>query len=130
MSPHSHPAIVLFAHGARDPEWATPFAGIKARVERELPGVPVVLSFLELMPPTLDEAIAGLVRNGADSIDVVPVFMARAGHVKRDLPLLVDALRRAYPGVAIRLAQTAGEADPVMDAIARWVVSLAQQPGA
>lgn len=130
MSPRSHSAIVLFAHGARDPEWAQPFAGIRARVERALPGVPVALAFLEFMPPTLDEAVEALIAEGARSIDVVPVFMARAGHVKRDLPLLVDALCRAHAGVAIRLAQAAGEAEPVMDAIASWIVSLAQRPSA
>lgn len=124
MRPPSHPAVVLFSHGARDPEWAQPFAGIRARVESTLPGVPVALAFLEFMAPTLDEAVDTLVADGADSIDIVPVFMARAGHVKRDLPLLVDALRRTHPGVAIRLAPAAGEAEPVMTAIAGWVASL------
>jgi sirohydrochlorin cobaltochelatase len=130
MSARSHPAIILFAHGARDPEWAQPLAGIKGRIERTLPDVPVALAYLELMSPTLDQAVEALVADGADSIDVVPVFMARAGHVKRDLPLLIDALKSAHPSVAIHLAPAVGEADAVMDAIAHWVVSLAQRPSA
>jgi sirohydrochlorin cobaltochelatase len=130
MTHRQHSAIVLFAHGARDPDWARPFEDIKARIERELPGIPVVLAFLELMSPTLDQAVDALVADGADVIDVVPVFMARAGHVKRDLPLLMQALRGAHPRVSIRLAPAVGEADPVMDAIAGWVVSLAHRPTA
>lgn len=130
MSSPSHAAIVLFAHGARDPDWARPFEGIKARIERELPGVPVVLAFLEFMPPTLDQAVDALVADGAGVIDVVPVFMARAGHVKRDLPLVMEALRGVHPRVSIRLAPAVGEADPVMDAIASWVVSLVHRPTA
>ena len=130
MSPPLHSAIVLFAHGARDPEWAKPFEGIKARIERELPGVPVALAFLEFMSPTLDQAVDALVADGAKVIDVVPVFMARAGHVKRDLPLLVDALHGTHPRVSIRLAPAVGEAEPVMDAIAGWVVALANRPPA
>jgi sirohydrochlorin cobaltochelatase len=130
MTARPHPAIVLFAHGARDPEWAAPFQGIKARVERELPGVPVALAFLEFMSPTLDQAVEAFVASGVDSIDVVPIFMARAGHLKRDLPLLVDALKSAHPRLAIRLAPAVGEVGPVMDAIARWVVCHVQQPSA
>ncbi len=44
-------AIVLFAHGARDPEWAQPFEKMRARIQERLPGTPVVLAFLELMQP-------------------------------------------------------------------------------
>jgi sirohydrochlorin cobaltochelatase len=130
MNPRPHSAIVLFAHGARDPEWAKPFAAVKTRIERELPGVPVALAFLEFMSPTLDQAVDVLVAGGADMIDVVPVFMARAGHVKRDLPLLVEALRGAHPRVSIRLAPAVGEVGPVIDAIAGWVVALARRPSA
>ncbi len=130
MNPASRSAVVLLAHGARDPDWAQPLAGIKTRVERTLPGVTVVLAFLEFISPTLDQAVDALIADGVGVIDIVPVFIARAGHVKRDVPLLVAALERAHPGVAIRLAEAVGEAEPVMDAIAHWVVSLAQRPGA
>jgi sirohydrochlorin cobaltochelatase len=123
-------AIVLFAHGARDADWARPLEGIKTRVERQLPGVPVSLAFLEFMSPSLDAAVSALVAQGSRAIDIVPVFMARAGHVKRDLPLLVDALRSEHPQVSIRLSPAVGEADPVMEAIARWIVTNAQQHGA
>ena len=40
-------ALVLFAHGSRDPEWARPFEALRARLERRLPATPVVLAFLE-----------------------------------------------------------------------------------
>lgn len=127
MNPASRSAVVLLAHGARDPEWAQPLAGIKARVEHALPDVTVVLAFLEFLSPSLDQAVDALVADGAGVIDIVPVFIARAGHVKRDVPILVAQLQRAHPAVAIRLAEAVGEAHPVMDAIARWVVALTQR---
>ena len=34
-------AIVLFAHGARDPRWAEPFEAVAARVRATAPGCPV-----------------------------------------------------------------------------------------
>jgi sirohydrochlorin cobaltochelatase len=122
-------AVVLLGHGARDPEWARPIESIKARVERALPGTAVRLAFLEFMPPTLDHTVGALVAEGARVVEVVPVFIASAGHVKRDLPLLAAELERVYPGVTIRLADAVGEAEPVMDAIAHWIASLSARPG-
>jgi len=127
MPPVPRSAVVLLAHGARDPEWAQPLSGIKLRVERALPGTQVVLAYLEFIPPTLDQAVDAVISDGASVIDVVPVFIARAGHVKRDVPLLVADLARAHPAVTIRLAEAVGEAEPVMDAIAHWVVSITGQ---
>jgi len=53
--------IVLFAHGARDPEWSRPFEAICARVRSSRPEYPIALAYLEMMSPTLEEAIAGLI---------------------------------------------------------------------
>jgi len=123
-------AIVLFAHGARDPEWARPFEAIKALVEQRLPGASVTLAFLEFMSPSLDAAVESLIAKGARRIDVIPAFMAQGGHVKRDVPLILDALRARHAGVTITLAPAVGEAAPVIHAIAGWVIERAQHPGA
>ena len=52
--------ILLFAHGARDPAWATPFHTIAAHMRQESGGRPVALAFLELMTPSLHDAAAEL----------------------------------------------------------------------
>ena len=91
-------AIVLFAHGARDPRWAEPFEAVAARVRAAAPGCPVVLAFLELMAPPLGDAVERLVAAGATRVDVVPLFLGTGGHLRQDLPPLVDALRAAHPG--------------------------------
>ena len=127
MSTTASSAIVLIAHGARDPDWRQPFEAIKARIEQRLPGARVALAFLEFMAPPLDAAVDALVDEGAQRIVVIPVFMAQGGHVKRDVPLILDALRARHPGVTILLAPAVGEADAVLDAIASWAIGLAQQ---
>ena len=86
-------AIVLFAHGARDARWAEPFEAVAARVRAAAPECDVALAFLELMTPALGDAVGGLVAAGATRIDVVPLFLGTGGHLRRDLPPLVDALR-------------------------------------
>jgi sirohydrochlorin cobaltochelatase len=116
---------VLFAHGARDPRWAEPFEAIAARVRAALPGGLVALAFLELMAPTLADAVAGLVAEGATAIEIVPLFLGTGGHVRNDLPLLVDALRRAHPTLALQLHPAIGEHASVVAAMARAAIEAA-----
>ena len=118
-------AIVLFAHGARDPRWAEPFEAVAARVRAGAPGCQVVIAFLELMPPTLGEAVDTLVADGASRIDVVPLFLGTGGHLRKDLPPLVDAQRARHGAVAIHLHAAIGEHVEVVDAMARAAVAAA-----
>lgn len=116
-------AVILFGHGARNAEWAEPFHSIRAAMVALAPEVPVVLGFLELMQPSLEEAIDGLVKAGADDITVVPIFMAAGSHVKKDLPQrAADAMDR-HPGLTIRLVPPVGEAVPVIAAMAAYALN-------
>ena len=112
-------SLVLFAHGARDPRWAEPFEAVAERVRAAAPDLPVVLAYLELMAPTLDEAVDGAVDGGATTVDIVPLFLGTGGHLRHDLPPLVDALRSAHPDVTIRLHAAIGEHAAVSEAMAR-----------
>jgi sirohydrochlorin cobaltochelatase len=121
-------ALILFAHGARDPRWAAPFERLRLIAQAALPATDVSLAFLELMSPRLPEAMARLVQNGCEKVSLVPVFLGQGGHVLRDLPLLVDELRGTYPGLEISVAPAVGEDAAVLDAIARYCVSSVEDP--
>jgi sirohydrochlorin cobaltochelatase len=113
--------LVLFGHGARDARWAEPFERLAQRL-RAARGAdaPVTLAFLELMTPSLPDAIAALVAQGCDAVTVIPVFFGQGGHVRRDLPQLLDACRAVHPGLALDCASAVGEDDAVLDAIAAY----------
>ena len=117
-------AIVLFAHGARDPEWAEPFVVIRERVRALRPGTPVELAYLEFMAPALDEAVAALAAAGASRIGVVPLFMAQGGHLRREVPLMIERLRARHPGAEIVLSPPIGSSPELLDAIAAWAARV------
>lgn len=106
---------MLFAHGSREPGWALPFERLAQMLAEENR---VALAFLELMRPSLPEAIAALAREGATAVRVVPVFLAAGGHVKRDLPRLVAEARAAHPSLHIEVDAPIGEQPAVLQAIA------------
>lgn len=112
--------IVLFGHGARDARWREPFDRLHAKLSALEPDCAVRLAFLELMAPTLGEAIDELVATGVATVTVVPVFFGQGGHLRRDFPALVDAIRARHPAVDIRTATAVGEVDSVLDAIADY----------
>lgn len=78
----------------------------------------MALAYLERMRPTLEEAVAQLIAEGARRIRVVPVFLAAGGHLIDDLPHLVARLREQHPGAAIEVAAPIGEQPRVIEAIA------------
>lgn len=108
-------ALILFAHGSRDPQWAAPFAALRAALAARYD---VELAYLELMAPTLDEAVARLAARGALRIRVVPVFLGQGAHLKRDLPALAAAAGARHRGVALELEPAIGEQPAIIAALA------------
>ncbi len=115
-------ALVLFAHGARDPRWATPFKKLQAISQQQLPATQVELAFLELMEPRLPDTVDRLAAAGCERIRVVPVFLGQGGHVLRDLPPMIDELRSRHPQLQLSVADAVGENPAVLDAIAAYCV--------
>ncbi|MCB1982279.1 MAG: CbiX/SirB N-terminal domain-containing protein [Rhodoferax sp.] len=119
-----HRGLVLFAHGARDPRWAAPFEAVAARVRAHRPGVEVRLAYLDLMQPDLPTAGAELAAAGCGHVGVLPLFLGAGGHVREDLPRLLDALRAAHPGVQWVLHPPLGELPAFVDAMAVAALDL------
>lgn len=116
-------AMVLFAHGARDPRWAEPFRRLQAIVQAQAPDLVVSLAFLELMSPRLPELAVELAADGIADVTVVPVFLGQGGHVMRDLPVIVDELKQSFPEMTFRIAGAVGEDDSVLNAMAAYCLS-------
>jgi sirohydrochlorin cobaltochelatase len=72
-------AIILFAHGSRDPLWRKPIEAVGERIRAEQPGLPVRCAYLELCEPSLPDAAQALVHeitnttnSIAKTLDFVP----------------------------------------------------------
>lgn len=109
--------IVLFGHGARDARWREPFDRLAALWKAQHPNVLVELAFLELMQPSLEEAIASHVASGATEVIVVPVFFGQGGHLRNDFPVLLSACQEKFPNVQLSATPAVGEDEAVLQAI-------------
>ncbi len=115
--------LILFAHGARDARWAEPFDAVARRVREQAGSTLVRLAFLELMTPSLAQAGGELAEAGCTRVDVVPLFLGVGGHLRKDLPALVDALVAAWPGVRWQLHGAVGEDPALIEAMASIAAS-------
>jgi Uncharacterized conserved protein len=117
--------IILFAHGSRSPNWAEPFERIQQRVAAQRPDARVALAYLELISPNLHDAIDALVAQAVDRISIVPLFLATGGHLKSDLPRLVDEAVERHPRLRVRVLPPIGESEAMLQAIADWAAAAA-----
>ncbi len=119
-------AILLLAHGARDPRWAAPFEVMAKRIATLAPDRAVRLSYLDFLPPDLATAGKQLVQEGCDRIDIVPLFLGSGGHVRNDVPRLVGELQALNPSVTWTLHPAIGELSEVIEAMAQAALGLAR----
>jgi len=110
-------AIILFGHGARDSRWREPFDRLASLWREQHSATPVQLAFLEMMQPSLEEAVASLVDGGATQITIVPVFFGQGGHLRNDFPVLLDACKEKFPQTSLSATPAVGEDLSVLQAI-------------
>ena len=121
---NSNSALLLFAHGSSDPGWAAPFVQLKTSIQARDASKIVELAFLERMQPSFDEAVANLQKQGVSEITVAPIFLAIGGHMRKDLPALIEATHQRT-GIAFRVLPALGESDEMIEFIATWVLATA-----
>ncbi len=110
--------LLLFAHGARDAAWARPFEAVAERLRAARPDTPVALAYLEFMSPNIADAADSLVRAGCRTVHVLPMFLGTGGHVRRDIPPLLESLRERHgAGLTWQLHPSLGEHESVLQAM-------------
>ena len=102
-------AIILFAHGSRDPLWHRPIEAVARQIQSLSPNVPVRCAYLELSRPDLGHAVEDLLQAGVLRIRILPLFLGVGRHAREDLPLLMRDLQAEHPLVVFELLDAVGE---------------------
>jgi sirohydrochlorin cobaltochelatase len=104
--------LILVAHGSRDPYWRSSLETLAEMVSARMPSEEVRVVFMQFDGPTLPDVVEEAARSGQPStLRLLPLFMASAGHVDKDIKPLVDELARAHPAVRLELMTPVGEDD-------------------
>jgi len=101
--------LILVAHGSRDPLWRGSVETLAERVSAQMPSEEVRVAFMQFEGPTLTEVVEEVTRSGNTSLRLLPLFIASAGHVDKDIKPLVADLAKAHPAVKLELMTPVGE---------------------
>lgn len=116
-------AIILLAHGSRDPVWRGCVDNVAQRVQALDAQAIVRCAFLEWSTPDLPCVAKELAATPATVWVVVPLFLGLGKHAREDLPRLVEQLRHDYPAVTICCRPSVGEESRVIDLLAKIALS-------
>lgn len=109
-------ALILLAHGSRDPHWRAPFDSLEASLA-ERASTTLRLAYMELCEPSLETTVAELYTQGITRADILPLFFAAGRHLREDVPGQIDALHRHHPAMRLTLLAPVGEHPAFVDAL-------------
>jgi sirohydrochlorin cobaltochelatase len=116
----AEPALLIVGHGTRDTTGAEEFRRFVARVGGRLAprGIAAAGGFIELSPPPLAEAVAGLVEAGHTRLAAVPLMLVPAGHAKGDIPAALRREQERHPGMRYSYGRPLGPHPVLLDLLA------------
>jgi len=93
--------VMVCGHGSRDVEAISEFQTVAAGIEARLPHYPVASGFLEFARPILRTGLDRLYGEGVRHILAIPGMLFAAGHVKNDIPSVLNTYAAERPGLRI-----------------------------
>jgi sirohydrochlorin cobaltochelatase len=106
--PSSRPAVLLIGHGTRLAAGVAEFHSLAEQLRQALPDRGCLAGFLELVEPSVPEALARLWQQGHRRVTALPALLLAAGHVKNDIPFILNAFQAEHPEMSITFGADLG----------------------
>ncbi|WP_415949004.1 sirohydrochlorin chelatase [Streptomyces sp. KLOTTS4A1] len=123
------PALLVVAHGSRDPRHAASVHALVGRLRAERPGLRVETGFLDFNAPSVPRVLERLAAEGARDVVALPLLLTRAFHAKADIPAVLDEAGARLPQLRIRQAEVLGPSPLLVDALERRLYEAGLTPG-
>ncbi len=104
----SPPAVLLIGHGTRLAAGVAEFHALADQLQQALPDRTCLAGFLELVEPSLPAALEQLRQQGFQRVTALPALLMAAGHVKNDIPVILNAFQAAHPEMMITFGADLG----------------------
>ncbi|MCC6134749.1 MAG: sirohydrochlorin chelatase [Candidatus Contendobacter sp.] len=104
----SPPAVLLIGHGTRRAAGVAEFHQLAEQLRQALPERKCLSGFLELVDPSVPEALETLWQEGFRRITALPALLLAAGHIKNDIPVILNAFQAEHPGLEITFGADLG----------------------
>ncbi len=102
------PAVLLIGHGTRRAAGVAEFHRLAEQIREALPNRTCLAGFLELVEPDVPTALEQLRQQGFRRIIALPALLLAAGHIKNDIPAILNAFQAQHPEMRITLGADLG----------------------
>ena len=108
-------AVVLVDHGSRRAGANRQLEALCGKLAERVPGCLVEPAHMEILGPSIADAVAACVAEGALEIVVQPHFLGPGRHTIEDIPRLVAEEAARHPEVSFRIGEPLGIDDAMVD---------------
>jgi ferredoxin len=110
-------ALILVDHGSRRAEAHAHAEWLAAQVRARRPDLAVHVAHLELAEPSIGQAVARAVAEGARELVIHPLLLVPGRHLGEDLPEQVRAATAGHAGLSVRITEPLGGQPGLADLI-------------
>lgn len=97
---------------------------IRHRLQRRFDnGQKVRMAGLEFTPPSLEEAVLGLAREGSENVLIMPLFLFWGKHLKEEVPRDLERIKSLAPQVSLMLSRSLGLDPRLVDMVEERIKS-------
>ncbi len=105
--------VMVCGHGSRDEGAVREFARVAEGLRELMPDTPIEYGYLEFARPIIRDGLDKLRDQGVTRVLAVPGMLFAAGHVKNDIPSVLNTYAAQNDGIRIELGKELG-IDPKM----------------
>ena len=117
-------ALILLAHGSKDPKWGKSFENLAVGAG---PNLHLQLAYMDLVEPSLFSVTKQLSNNGIKKIKILPLFMSSGGHINKDIPKQIKNLKARFPKINFELLSPIGEHPKIISSMIETIKKYAQE---
>ena len=118
--------VLILAHGSKRQETEEILNSIVEKVKKKT-GINMVFpAYLQFSEQNLEKGIDLLVKSGAKTIHIVPMFIFDGVHVTADIPNELNEIKAKYPGVELKMSRHIGDDDKLADIVVDRINSIAE----
>ncbi|MCC6155249.1 MAG: cobalamin biosynthesis protein CbiX [Candidatus Hydrogenedentes bacterium] len=115
--------IILVDHGSKHSEANDMLVEVVQLTRERLGGI-VEPAHMELAEPTVAQAFAACVRQGAGHVVVHPYFLAPGRHSTVDIPRLASEAAALFAGISFAVTEPLGIDSRIIDVVAQRIAQV------
>jgi len=118
-------ALIFLAHGSRREKSNQEVIDLVDSIRPQLGARfdRIDAAFLELVQPSLPDAIDDALRQGAQLVTIFPYFLNSGNHVDKDIPAIVYQFKERYPDRAFAVTDHFGKTEGVWEIIVKQLLT-------